>query len=324
MSTDWREHVLKFWFGLDPRQWWKSDPSLDHQIKQHFLKLWAEKRQLPVEAFLDDPLTAIAAVILFDQFPRNMFRGHADQFATDPLALAIAKAAVDRKLDDQLEPQERAFLYMPFQHSEKLEDQNRSMLLFTALGDSDQLKYAKSHRDADRAIWPLPAPQCDARPAAEAGGNGRRRGDAVVSGLVEAARFNWANQAELARTFLESHGIQAVVFDTQSSLYSDGALVGVRLMVLDEDVELAQRLLAARALEQVRDRAGIEPGRCQPFARHLRTTPLPRAARAHRQRRSESPSGRRRGACLRAASRDASRIASTSAGPMPRMIGTKR
>ena len=78
------EHVLKFWFGLKPGNGGKAARSLDHRIKQHFLKLWAEKRQLPVEAFLDDPLTAIAAVILFDQFPRNMFRGHADQFATDP------------------------------------------------------------------------------------------------------------------------------------------------------------------------------------------------------------------------------------------------
>jgi hypothetical protein len=66
----------------------------------------------------------------------------------------------------------------------------------------------------------------------------------VVSGLVEAARFNWAYQAELARTFLESHGIEAVVFDAQSSLYSDGALVGVRLMVLDEDLAEAQRALS--------------------------------------------------------------------------------
>jgi len=56
-----------------------------------------------------------------------------------------------------------------------------------------------------------------------------------VSALVEAARFTWAYQAELARAFLQSHGIHAVVFDTQSSLYSDGALTGVRLMVLDED-----------------------------------------------------------------------------------------
>jgi hypothetical protein len=64
-----------------------------------------------------------------------------------------------------------------------------------------------------------------------------------VSGLVEAARFNWAYQADVARTFLESHGLHAVVFDAQSNLYSDGAMVGVRLMVLDEDLELAHRLL---------------------------------------------------------------------------------
>lgn len=143
----WVSDVLKFWFGLDAKQWWKSDAALDHRIKQRFLKVWAEKRQLPVEAFLDDPLTALAAVILFDQLPRNMFRGHADQFATDHLALAIAKGAVDKGFDDQLEPQERGFLYMPFQHSENLDDQNRSLLLFTRLGDDYQLGYAKKHHD---------------------------------------------------------------------------------------------------------------------------------------------------------------------------------
>ena len=147
MSADWRSDVLKFWFGLDRDQWWKADPALDHRIRQHFLKLWAEKRQLPAESFLSDPLTALAAVILFDQFPRNIFRGHADQFATDHLALAIAKGAVDIGFDKQLDQQERAFLYMPFQHSEDREDQKRSMLLFTALGDNYHLGFAKKHRD---------------------------------------------------------------------------------------------------------------------------------------------------------------------------------
>jgi hypothetical protein len=65
----------------------------------------------------------------------------------------------------------------------------------------------------------------------------------VVSALVEAARFNWAYQAELARAYLESHGLAAVVFDAQSSLYSDGATVGVRVMVLDEDFAEAKKLL---------------------------------------------------------------------------------
>lgn len=146
-EADWRADVLKFWFGLDPKQWWKSDSALDDRIKQRFVKLWAEKRQLPAESFLTDPLTALAGVILFDQLPRNMFRGDAEQFATDPLALALAKGAVDRGFDDELQPRERGFLYMPFQHSEKLEDQDRAVLLFTELGDDHQLGFAKHHRE---------------------------------------------------------------------------------------------------------------------------------------------------------------------------------
>jgi uncharacterized protein (DUF924 family) len=145
--SDWRADVLKFWFALDPKDWWGGPKKLDEDIREQFLELWKEKRQLPPATFLTDPLTAIAAVILFDQFPRNMFRGDAEQFATDPLALAIAKGAVDRDLDEQLEPQERKFLYMPFQHSENLDDQNLGVLLFTRLGDEEQLDYAKKHRD---------------------------------------------------------------------------------------------------------------------------------------------------------------------------------
>ena len=146
-QDDWRADVLKFWFALKPEQWWKADPELDQRIKQQFLKLWWDKRQLPVEAFTTDPLTAAAAVILFDQFPRNMLRGHADQYSTDDLALAIAKEAVQRGFDDQLAHDERKFLYMPLEHSEDLDDQNRAVLLFTQLGDPEQIDYAKRHRD---------------------------------------------------------------------------------------------------------------------------------------------------------------------------------
>ena len=144
---DWRSDVLKFWFGLPQEQWWRGPKQLDEEIIERFGRLWKEKRRLPPECFLDDPLSALAGVILFDQFPRNMFRGHADQFSTDPLALAIAKGAVDSGLDELLEPMERAFLYMPFQHSESLADQDRAVLLFTGLGDDRLLGYAKKHRD---------------------------------------------------------------------------------------------------------------------------------------------------------------------------------
>lgn len=146
MNPDWRAEVLKFWFGLKPEQWWDGGQELDHRIRQEYLKLWSEKRELPVQSFLTDPLTALAGVILFDQFPRNMFRGHADAYSTDPLALAIAKEAVSRGLDEELERTERKFLYMPFQHSENLDDQNRAVLLFTQIGDDQQIGYAKHHR----------------------------------------------------------------------------------------------------------------------------------------------------------------------------------
>ncbi len=147
IGSDWRADVLKFWFGLSEADWWHGGPELDHRVRENFLNLWSEKRQLPVESFLGDPLTALAAVVLFDQFPRNMFRGHADQFATDHLALAVAKGAVDRGFDEQLEPSERGFLYMPFQHSENLSDQKRSLQLFTALGDDVQLGFAHKHHN---------------------------------------------------------------------------------------------------------------------------------------------------------------------------------
>jgi uncharacterized protein (DUF924 family) len=143
----WREDVLAFWFGLDPARWWKADPALDAEVRERFLETWERERENVPAAFLGEARDALAAIVLFDQFPRNMFRGHADQFSTDPLALAVAKGAVDAGLDDALTPAERGILYMPFQHSEVLADQRRSIALFTALGDANQLDFARKHHD---------------------------------------------------------------------------------------------------------------------------------------------------------------------------------
>jgi uncharacterized protein (DUF924 family) len=145
--SDWVDEVVGFWFGLEPQQWWKEDPALDAEIRERFRDLREEKRQLPAEHFLTDARTALAAVVLFDQMPRNMFRGLAEQFATDPLALAVGWQAVQRGLDEQLGKPERGVLYMPFQHSEDLDAQRQSLLLFTALGDDQQLGYARKHHD---------------------------------------------------------------------------------------------------------------------------------------------------------------------------------
>ncbi|HZG09717.1 MAG TPA: DUF924 family protein [Allosphingosinicella sp.] len=140
----WQDEVLDYWFGLDPKLWWNGGPELDADICGRFLDLWEEQRQRPVADFLAGPRQALAAIVLFDQFPRNMHRGHADQFATDHIALIVAKAAVEREWDGALAPVERGILYMPFQHSEDLDDQRRSLALFTALGDG-QLDFARKH-----------------------------------------------------------------------------------------------------------------------------------------------------------------------------------
>lgn len=148
--ADWQDAVIDFWFGLEPEQWWKADPALDAEIEERFRELWEEQRSFPASHFLGSPREALAAVLLFDQFPRHIFRGHADPFSTDPLALAIARGAVDGGLDEALTPQQRGFLYMPFQHSENIEDQRRSVGLFTALaadGEDEQLRFAKLHHD---------------------------------------------------------------------------------------------------------------------------------------------------------------------------------
>jgi uncharacterized protein (DUF924 family) len=144
-SPAWARELLEFWFALDEQDWWKGSPELDEQVRERFGIEWARQARRPIEDFLVDAETALAAVILFDQVPRNMFRGNADQFSTDHMALAIAKEAVARGYDDGMDQVRRGFLYMPFQHSEEMKDQIQSLLLFTALGDAEQLDYARKH-----------------------------------------------------------------------------------------------------------------------------------------------------------------------------------
>lgn len=150
--------ILGFLFdeiGVDG--WWQRSDDTDRACSERFADLWREWRPHVPESFFGSAREALAGVILFDQFPRNMFRGHADAFATDSLALAIAKGAVDSRLDDALKAGERAFLYMPFQHSESLDDQDRSVALFTALGDERSLSFAHRHHEMIATYGRFPA-----------------------------------------------------------------------------------------------------------------------------------------------------------------------
>ena len=140
--------ILDYWLRtIGPERWWTRDAAIDADIVQRFGGLWESWRSRTPASFLGSADDALAAVILFDQFSRNMFRGHADAFSTDSLALAIAGGAIDRGYDAMVDPEVRPFLYMPFMHSEQLDDQDRSIALFTRLGDANSLDYAKRHRD---------------------------------------------------------------------------------------------------------------------------------------------------------------------------------
>lgn len=148
MAEDWKAEILDFWFGeLSPEQWFDSTPELDQTMRERFGALHERiASALPVEA-QEDARAALAAIIALDQFPRNMFRGTAQAFASDNQAVALARNAVARGLDADLAPEERQFLYMPLMHSEVVADQEHCVSLFADLENSEGLRYAEEHRD---------------------------------------------------------------------------------------------------------------------------------------------------------------------------------
>jgi NTE family protein len=150
--------ILDFWFReIGPDRWWTQSDATDAEIRARFLSLWDKWRTRSPECFLGTAREALGAVVLFDQFSRNMFRGHARAFSADALALEIAKRTIERGLDQSLTREERSFLYMPFMHSEDLAMQDRSIALFEQLGQPEQLKYAHLHRDVIARFGRFPA-----------------------------------------------------------------------------------------------------------------------------------------------------------------------
>jgi uncharacterized protein (DUF924 family) len=148
VPDDWAARLLDYWFDPATKPlWFKGGPAFDAEVAQRFGGWHGVLRDGAADSFLTDVATARAAVILFDQVPRNIYRGHADAFATDALALAIARAAIARGDDGGLGVDARLFLYLPFEHSEDIDDQRESLRLFAALGDREYLDFAQAHFD---------------------------------------------------------------------------------------------------------------------------------------------------------------------------------
>ncbi len=140
------EDIIDFWFGAQARKnWFTPNERFDDEIRMLFQDVYTDAREGAYSEWRDDARGALALVLLFDQFPRNMFRGVAEAFATDDLALEIARETITAGLDRQLSDEERGFLYMPYMHSEDLAVQDVGLRLYGELGDKERLDFMWRH-----------------------------------------------------------------------------------------------------------------------------------------------------------------------------------
>jgi uncharacterized protein (DUF924 family) len=139
--------ILLFWREAGQQRWFEKDDNFDRTITSRFLPTHEAASRGELAGWESKAEGALALLILLDQFPRNMFRGSARAFATDPPARAIAGRALAHGFDRMTEQELRQFFYLPFMHSELLADQDRSLQLYELYDDTNSLQYAKTHRD---------------------------------------------------------------------------------------------------------------------------------------------------------------------------------
>jgi uncharacterized protein (DUF924 family) len=150
------KQVLSFWKKAGPKRWFKADPEFDHKILDKFLVTYQAAELGKLAHWEEEAESALALIIVLDQFPRNMFRGTTRAFLTDPLALATAKHAIGRGFDRKFKLPERSFFYLPFEHSENLADQEMALKLYEATKDKELVHWAKLHYDTIRRFGRFP------------------------------------------------------------------------------------------------------------------------------------------------------------------------
>lgn len=149
--------VLDFWFDPANRKgWFRATAAFDREVCERFEATVQAALQGDLGHWAESADGALALVIVFDQLPLNMYRGEPRSFAGEAQARQVAGLAIERGLDAQLPGERRAFLYMPFMHSESLADQDRSVALFEQAGLGDNLRWARHHREIVRRFGRFP------------------------------------------------------------------------------------------------------------------------------------------------------------------------
>ena len=139
--------VISFWKNAGYEKWFANDDAFDAEFDQRFRGLHFRAARRELEGWMGDAAGALALVLLLDQFPRNCFRQSAHSYATDGLARHYAERAIEAGFDAQVDPALKIFFYMPYEHSESLDDQQRALDLFRAVGNDEYMKYAQLHYD---------------------------------------------------------------------------------------------------------------------------------------------------------------------------------
>jgi uncharacterized protein (DUF924 family) len=141
------QNVIDFWFvEIDPMQWWGRNPDFDHQIGERFGAVHEQSVQCELFEWRVHPFGRLAEIIVLDQFSRNIYRDTVRAFAADPLALALAQEAVANNVAAALEPKLRAFLYMPYMHSESRQIHEIAVRLFSDRGLEASLDSELKHK----------------------------------------------------------------------------------------------------------------------------------------------------------------------------------
>ena len=138
--------IIDFWFSEDSRKrWFNSTPEFDRLLSERYLETWEQARRGQLDHWMQSAEGCLALVIVLDQFPLNMFRNSAQSYATEARSREVARQAIENKFDQALDADRKAFLYMPFMHSENLEDQELALELFAQPGLEANLRFARHH-----------------------------------------------------------------------------------------------------------------------------------------------------------------------------------
>ncbi len=139
--------VIHFWFEeIESSRWYKRDDSFDELLRKRFLSVHESATKAELFCWRDTAEGRLAEIIVLDQFSRNMFRDQPQSYAFDGLALCLAQAAIAAGADEELCDRKRAFMYMPYMHSESVEIHEVAITLFARLKTGNNLEYEKSHK----------------------------------------------------------------------------------------------------------------------------------------------------------------------------------